>query len=145
MCKAGDIIVVENCKIDGKQIGRHSFVVLNSAKGEVRGMLFDLACNLMSSFEGKGDEYKNRKLIHPENMPYSPTEEIVANGHGKEGFIKAGVYYLFDSKTTKYKKIGTVTSELYNRLLAYIQNMGDGQIRIVTDNLTTPTKNEATE
>lgn len=140
MCKAGDIIVVKDCKIDGTQIGRHSFVVLNNTKGEVRGMSFDLACNLMSSFEGKGEEYKTKKLTYPENMAYAPTEEIVKNGHGKEGFIKAGIYYLFDSKTTKYKKVGTVTHELYDRLLDYINNMSSDQIRIVTDNLTPPTE-----
>ena len=40
---------------------------------------------------GKGDE----------NMPYAPSEENVINGHGKEGFIKAGVKHM-DTEDIRY-------------------------------------------
>lgn len=136
MCKVGDIIVVKDSKEQGKSIGRHSFVVLNTDKGEVEGMSFDLVCNLMSSLEGKGEEYKKRKLSYPENMPYDPSEENVINGHGKEGFIKAGVYFFFDKSTIDFNVIGNVNIELYLRLMDYINNMSPEDIRYVLDNLT---------
>ena len=57
MCKVGDIIVVKNCKAETGNIGRHSFVVLDTNQGEIEGLSFDLVCNIMSSLEGKGEEY----------------------------------------------------------------------------------------
>lgn len=135
MCKVGDIIVVQNCKVNGNEIGRHSFVVLSTDKGEVEGISFDLVCNIMSSFEGKGESYKQRKLSYPENMPYSPSEENIVNGHGKEGFIKAGMYFLFDKSTIDFKVIGNIQIELYLRLIEFINNMDPNDIRYILDNL----------
>ena len=135
MCKVGDIIVVQNCKVDGKKIGRHSFVVLNTDRGEVEGMPFDLVCNIMSSFDGKGEEYKRKKLSYPENMQYSPVEENILNGHGKEGFIKAGMYFLFDRSTINFKVIGNIQIELYLRLIEFINNMDPNDIKYILDNL----------
>ena len=57
MCKVGDIIVVKNCKAETGNIGRHSFVVLDTNQGEIEGLSFDLVCNIMSSLESKGEEY----------------------------------------------------------------------------------------
>lgn len=136
MCRVGDIIVVEHCIKDGKDVGRHSYVVLNTDKGEIEGLSFDLVCNLMSSLEGKSEEYKKRKLSYPENMPYSPTEEHVINGHGKEGFIKAGVYFLFDRSKLNYRVIGNIEVELYIKLMSFIKNMNKEDIQMVFDNLT---------
>lgn len=142
MCKIGDIIVVNRCKIGNTELERHSFVVLNTDEGEIEGLSFDLVCNIMSSFEGKGERYKSRKLSYPENMPYLPTEENIVNGHGKDGFIKAGLYFLFNAKETDYYVIGNVDVGLYLRLLEYIDKMDARQIKYVTDNLK-PTKKEA--
>lgn len=135
MCKVGDIIVVENCKVGDRQIGRHSFVVLSTEKGEIEGLSFDLVCNIMSSLEGKGEEYKQRKLSHPENMPYSPSEENIINGHGKEGFIKAGVYFLFDRERTDFYVIGNVEIGLYLKLLEYVKTLDAETISYILDNL----------
>ena len=135
MCQVGDIIVVKNCKDNSKEIGRHSFVVLNTDKGEIEGLSFDLVCNMMSSFEGKGEEYKRKKLSYPENMPYSPTEENIINGHSKEGFIKAGVFYYFNREDIDFYVIGNICVELYLRLLDYIKNMSEEDMRYIIDNL----------
>lgn len=135
MCKVGDIIVINECRDNGVNIGRHSFVVLSTDKGEIEGMPFDLVCNIMSSLEGKGDEYRRKKLSYPENMPYSPSDENVINGHGKDGFIKAGVYFLFNKETTDFKVIGNIVAELYIKLLEYINNMDPNDIRYILDNL----------
>lgn len=135
MCKIGDIIVVRNSKVGNNQIGQHSFIILSTAHGEIEGVPFDLVCNLMSSLEGKGEEYKKRKLSYPENMPYSSKEENVINGHNKEGFIKAGVYFLFKREDLDYRVIGNIETELYIRLMNYINNMNPEDIKIIKDNL----------
>ncbi len=135
MCKIGDIIVIKDCKVGDKYIGRHSFVVLSTDQGQVEGMSFDLVCNIMSSLEGKGEEYKKKKLSYPENMIYSPSEENIINGHGKEGFIKAGIYYLFNRKDLDYYVIGNVATELYIKLVEFINNMDSANIKYILDNL----------
>ena len=98
-------------------------------------MSFDLVTNIMSSFEGKSDDYKRKKLSHPENMPYDPSEENIPNGHGKEGFIKAGVYFLFDRKNTDFYVLGNVETELYLKLIDFINNMNPENIKYIIDNL----------
>lgn len=139
MCKIGDIIVINNCKVGTNNIGRHSFIVLNTEHGEIEGLSFDLVCNIMSSFEGKDEEYKKKKLSYPENMPYDPSEENVVNGHGKEGFIKAGVYFLFSRDDIDFTVIGNIQTELYLKLLAFVQNMNPKDIKYILDNLKTTT------
>lgn len=135
MCKVGDIIVIKDCKTGTGSIGRHSFVVLETDKGEIEGLPFDLVCNIMSSLEGKGEEYKQKKLSFPENMPYDPSEENVINGHGREGFIKAGVYFFFNRSDIEFTVIGNVQTELYLRLLDYIKHMNPEDIKYILDNL----------
>ncbi len=135
MCKVGDIIVVRDCKAETGNIGRHSFVVLDTNQGEIEGLSFDLVCNIMSSLEGKGEEYKKKKLSYPENMPYDPSEENIINGHGKEGFIKAGVYFLFNRADIDFTVIGNVQIELYLKLIDFIKHMNPEDIRYILDNL----------
>lgn len=135
MCKIGDIIVVKNCKVGDHLIGRHSFVVLSTEKGEIEGLSFDLVCNIMSSLEGKGEAYKQKKLSYPENMPYSPTEENIINGHGKEGFIKAGMYFLFDREELDFYVIGNVEIDLYLKLMEFVKNLSEEDISYILDNL----------
>lgn len=135
MCKIGDIIVVNNFKIGGQNMKRHSFVVLGTENGEIEGLPYDLVCNIMSSFEGKGADYKEKKLSYPENMAYSPAEENVINGHGKDGFIKAGVYFFFNREDTDFYVIGNVEVELYLKLLDFVNNIQPDQIKYIIDNL----------
>ena len=135
MCKVGDIIVIKDCKVGTKNIGRHSFVVLDTSQGEIEGLPFDLVCNIMSSFEGKGEEYKKKKLSFSENMPYDPSEENIINGHGKDGFIKAGVYFFFNRSDIEFTVIGNVQTELYLRLLDFIKHMNPEDIQYILDNL----------
>ena len=135
MCKIGDIIVVKDPKINGKPIGQHSFVVLSTDEGEIEGMPYDLVTNIMSSFSGKSEDYKKKKLSYPENMPYEPSEENIIDGHGKDGFIKAGLYFLFERDKTDFYVLGNIETELYIRLINYINHMDSKLIQYVTDNL----------
>lgn len=45
-CKAGDIIVVNNYMSQGRPIGRHSFVVLSTQRGQIQGLDYDLGTTI---------------------------------------------------------------------------------------------------
>ena len=53
MCKFGDIIVIDKFKgEDGKDVGRHSFVVIYDEAGTISGLEYDFVANIISSFKG---------------------------------------------------------------------------------------------
>lgn len=133
MCSVGDIIVIEHPIRDGQDLGRHSYIVLSTENGQIEGMDFDLVCNVMGSFDGKGNEYKEMKLSYPENIAYQPSDVNVPGGNSKEGYIKAGVLFYFDKSQISYHVIGQVKVELFTHLLHYIESLEE--ISYVTDNL----------
>ncbi len=53
MCKLGGIIVIKKYKDRGNNLSRHSFVVIDYEPGAIRGLSYDLVCNVMSSFKSK--------------------------------------------------------------------------------------------
>lgn len=131
MCKVGDIIVVRNYVSQGKTLGKHSFVVLSTEKGEIQGLDYDLVCNVMSSFHS--EEQRRKKLNYPGNFEYPASAENIKNGHGKDGYIKAEQFYYFDSSKTDFYVLGNVTPELFNALIEFINQLTD--IEVVVDNL----------
>lgn len=131
MCKIGDIIVVSDYVSNGVKLSRHSFVVLSTDKGQIQGLDYDLVCNVISSFHS--EEQKARKLSYPGNFGYDASQENIKNGHGKSGYIKAEQFYYFDSAKTNFYVIGSVTEELFNSLLAFIQGLES--IDHIIDNL----------
>ena len=133
VCKVGDIILIQNAMRDGQEIGRHSFIVINTDGGQIEGVPFDFVCNVMSSFTGKGQAYKLRKLSYPDNIPYDPNDVNVPNGNDKEGFIKPGVLFYFDQSKIDFEVIGDISIDLYNRIMEFIKNADS--IEVVTDNL----------
>lgn len=82
MCKVGDIIVVENYKSGGKDIGKHSFVVISDEGGEIQGLDYDLICNVMSSF--KDERQKTRKLKYEGNFPITHNDTDTNPDSGKD-------------------------------------------------------------
>ncbi len=131
MCKVGDIIVVKNYISQGKVLNRHSFVVLNTEQGKIQGLDYDLVCNVMSSFHS--EEQRKKKLAYPGNFEYSASDENIQNGHGKAGYIKAEQFYYFDTSKTDFYVLGSVTPELFNALIQFIQQLTD--IEVIIDNL----------
>lgn len=131
MCKVGDIIVVKNYKSQGKEISKHSFVVLSTDKGRIQGLDFDLVCNVMSSFHSK--EHRRRKIKYPGNFVYSANDENINYGHGKDGYIKAEQFYYFDRSKIDFYVLGNVEPELFNELLDYINNLKS--VEHIIDNL----------
>lgn len=61
MCKAGDIILVNDYQDSKITISHHSFVVINDEGGQIQGLDYDIICNVMSSF--KNEEQRKKKLI----------------------------------------------------------------------------------
>jgi len=131
MCKVGDIIVVKNYKSQGEMVARHSFVVLSTEEGKIKGLDFDMVCNVMSSFHS--EEHREKKMGYPGNFEYSSEQEYIRNGHGKDGFIKAEQFYYFDRSKTDFYVIGNVTPELFNALVVFIGSLE--KIENVIDNL----------
>lgn len=131
MCKVGDIIVVKNYKSHGREINRHSFVVLSTDKGQIQGLDFDLVCNVMSSFHS--EEHRINKLRYQGNLEYSADRECIKKGHSKEGYIKADQFYYFDRNKIDFYVLGNVEPELFNELLVFIGGLEN--VEHIVDNL----------
>ena len=135
MCKAGDIIVVQKYKSHGRDVSRHSFVVIDDQGGEIQGLSFDFASLVMSSF--KDEEQKARKMKYPGNFPIVAEDLDVCGGNDKSGYIKAEQFYYFNKDTIDYAVIGYLKPEIFNLLIEFIQDLvADGIIlETRTDNL----------
>ena len=132
MCKTGDIIFIKEFKSHGKIISSHSFIVISDDNGEVEGLSYDFACNMLSSF--KSEEQKERKLSSPGNYEIKNTDTVTNPDNGKDGFVKADQLYLFNKGKIDYVTIGTVMSDVMDSLLKFINN-GEFGIEQITDNL----------
>lgn len=130
-CKVGDIIVVNSYTSQGQTIGRHSFVVLSTERGQIRGLDYDLVCNVMSSFHS--DEQRKKKLSYPGNIEYNAGQERILGGHGRPGYIKTDQLYYFDSNDLDYYVIGSIAPNFLRTLFEHIENLEE--IEHITDNL----------
>lgn len=65
-------------------------------------------------------------------MSHNDTQ--IANSNRKDGFIKAEQFYYFNKSKIDYQVIGTMTPEMFNKLIDFISEL---QIEIIniTDNL----------
>jgi len=131
MCKIGDIILVNNYTDNGKNIARHSFVVISNERGQVQGLDYDVICNVLSSF--KDDEQRKRKLGYPGNFEISHEDSCVPNGNSKDGYIKAEQFYFFKLDKIDYTVIGKLNEDVLANLLEFIASLG--LIKLVLDNL----------
>lgn len=132
MCKAGDIILINNYFDAGQAIGRHSFVVLSDEAGQIRGLDYDIICNVMSSF--KNAEQRRKKLSYPGNFEIKHTDSVVNNSNEKDGYIKAEQFYYFNKDKIDYTIIGYMTEEAFNLLIEFIEKL-EVPITEVVDNL----------
>ncbi len=120
MCKIGDIILVNNYKDNGKNLSRHSFVVINDEKGKIQGCSYDFICNVLSSF--KNEEQKKRKLNYPGNFPIAHDDTITDPHNDKDGYIKMDQWYYFSKDKLDYTVIGSVKPEIYDLLIEFLEN-----------------------
>lgn len=129
--QVGDILLIQDCKDNGKPIGKHSFVVINNVSGQIESMTYDFVCNVMSSF--KNIEQKERKLNYPGNIEIKYTDQNVINSNQKDGFIKTDQLYFFDENITDFSIIGSINEEFMEKLFEFIKNLDD--FKIILDNL----------
>lgn len=132
MCKIGDIILVNSYKHGNTAVDKHSFVVLSTDSGQIQGLEYNMVCNVMSSF--KDNAQRERKLNYPGNIEVLNADTVVANGNGKDGYIKAEQFYYFNRDELDYLVIGNVTIEFFNALIEFINNL-ETPIQHITDNL----------
>jgi hypothetical protein len=132
MCKIGDIILVDKYVHNGKELSKHSFVVMGIDNGEIQGLDYDLIAYVMSSFDD--EEQKKRKLSYPGNFPIFNYEQNVHNGNKKDGYIKTDQSYYFRKDNINYKIIGYISIEAYKRLSEFIYNL-DVDFEEIIDNL----------
>lgn len=132
MCAVGDIIFVRSyISHDGKNMNGHPFIVVDDQDGQIRGLDFDIACTVMSSLDGKSVEYRERKLIHQENLEFS-----IQDGNTRDGFIKADQVYLFNKNDIQFRVIGSADPEFMQKLLSLIIELKDkGTLDIIIKNL----------
>ena len=132
MCKKRDIILVDEFRSQGRTVSMHPFVVLEDEAGQIKGLPFDLICNVFSSF--KSPEQKARKLSYPGNFPITAEQTNVPGGNQKEGYIKADQLYFFKKEKISYRVIGEMEKDAFNDLIDFIDGQ-DFEIEIITDNL----------
>lgn len=133
-CNEGDIILISNyISEDGLRQDQHSFVVVSTLGGEIRGLSYDFACNVMSSI--KGQAHKEEVLKHPENFLVDIGDSYVEGGNNKEGYIKANQIYYFAEEKTAYNVIGMLLPEIYQELIDLIQSLDPEIFKEVIDNL----------
>lgn len=132
MCCVGDIILVDKDKHNGKQINKHSFVVVDDDGGEIQGYSYDLICNVLSSF--KNEDHKKHKLSYPGNFPISHDDTETNPHNDKDGYVKAEQLYYFDKNKISYKVIGQMNQDVFNEFMEFF-NLLDVDILEIIDNL----------
>lgn len=135
MCKFGDIIVINNyVGDDGKQINKHSFVVINDEPGKIEGLHYNLVANVMSSF--KSESHRQKKLKYEENLEITSQDIIANTSNGKNGYIKADQLFYFDKKTLDYYRLGRVDDDLLDELVQLVIKLTvEGKSKMNIDNL----------
>lgn len=136
MCKVGDIIVINKYIAEnGKEIGQHSFVVIDDNPDSIRGLDYTMVTTVISSF--KSEEQKKKKLSYPENIEVF---EFQKNGKtrqfAKPSYIKADKLFYFDKDKLDYYVFGRISDELLDELIKIIIVLSnEGKLVAVCDNL----------
>ena len=132
MCNIGDIILIDAYKHAGRDLSRHSFVVLNNKARSIQGLDYSVVCNVLSSF--KSEQQRAKKLSYPGNFEITHDDIIIPDGNTKDGFVKAEQLYYFDTDKLDYTILGSMRPETLARLLEFIKNL-NVPMEQVTDNL----------
>jgi len=114
MCNIGDIILIESYKHAGRNLSRHSFVVISNEAGKIQGLDYNIVCNVLSSF--KNDRQKAKKLKYPGNIKITHKDTVIPGGNSKDGYIKAEQFYYFDTEKLDYTVVGSMRPESFDLL-----------------------------
>ena len=132
MCDVGDIILIDKYRQNEINLSKHSFVVISDEAGEIRGLDYNIVCNVLSSF--KDEKQRARKLNYPGNFEILHYDTSVKNGNTKDGFIKAEQFFYFNKDKLDYSIIGKISPEAFNRLIRFIESL-EIDIEHIIDNL----------
>jgi hypothetical protein len=132
MCKVGDIVFIRNyVTYDGFVSNGHPFIVVDDQNDQISGIDFDLVCSVMSSFEGKSKEYKEKKLSYKENLHFG-----LDDGNRKDGYVKADQMYLFRKSKIQFMVVGTVDEEFIEILIELITELKrEGLLKLIDSNI----------
>lgn len=136
MCKLGDIIVVNKyIGENGKEIGRHSFIVVDDTQDVIKGLSYTHVTTVISSF--KNDNHKKKKLRYKQNMKIQKFERKgLEYQFNKPSYIKADKLFYFDKNKLDYYVFGRISDELLNELLQLILSLDEkDKLEFVTNNL----------
>lgn len=135
MCKLGDIIVVNKyIGDDGKEISKHSFIVIDDNPDCIKGLNYNLVTTVISSF--KSEEQKKRKLQYKENMEICEFERNGTKKFSKPSYIKADKLFYFDKEKLDYYVFGRISDDLLDELVKLIIELSNEEKLVqVTDNL----------
>lgn len=138
MCKLGDIIVVNKYMAEnGKEIGRHSFIVIDDNPDSIQGLDYTHVTTVISSF--KDEEQRKNKLKYEGNMEIMEFEQ---NGETKSfkkpSYTKADKLFYFDKNKLDYYVFGRISDDLLDELMKLILLLEkENKLTIITDNLQT--------
>lgn len=134
MCKLGDIIVVNSYKgEDGKEIGRHSFVVIDETSGEITGLEYSFVASVISSF--KIVSSKKKKLSYEGNIEL-PIDSMIGNKFRKDSYVKVDQAFYFDKNKIDYYVLGSLNDEYLSKLVKIIINLANqGKLKRIVENL----------
>ena len=136
MCKLGDIIKVEKyIGDDGKEVGRHTFVVISEDEDTIEGYNFDFVGSPMSSIKS---EAQRQKVEADERLMIIETNDqngMPASKY-KESFLKSNLLYYFKKEKIQYQLIGSLNIETYIRLQEQLSKLDEkGLLEQVLTNL----------
>ena len=124
MCKIGDLILIDNPSVNGNDIGRHPFLVLDDEGGIVRGTYdFDFIGLLLSSNE---TELKRQKMLKYEtNFPITKDDKVISdlNYTNLNSFIEVSPLYYFSKSEISFKRVGRIEEDIFNLIMEYIEEL----------------------
>lgn len=132
MCKVGDIILINEYKDGNRLLNRHSFIVIDDEKGEIRGYPYDFIANVLSSF--KNENQRKRKLSYMGNFPIAHDDTNTNPHNNKDGYVKMDQLYYFNKEKISYTVIGSVKPEIFNMLIEFLEE-SDFELFDIIDNL----------
>ncbi len=135
MCKLGDIIVINEFKgEDNKEVSKHSFIVVDDSKGEIKGLDYDFVAPIMSSF--KDDKHKKKVLSYDVNKEIT-NDDIKGKFKLRKGsYIKANKLYYFDKNKISYTVLARINDDYLDELIKLILALDEkDRLSIITTNL----------
>lgn len=135
MCKLGDIIVVNKyIGDDKKEIGAHSFIVVDDTNGTIKGLEYTMVASVISSF--KSEEHKKKKLKFQENIEITNNNLIEGKNLKKPSYVKVDKLFYFDKNNLDYYIFARISDDFLDELLKIILQLSEKEkLTIITDNL----------